>query len=73
MHTLQIGEQMQQDKQVPQQEQLPGQVSKQFISSVHGNAVWIHDFFCFLAERDKKHCLGFNYLKKNQENKQKVY
>lgn len=60
---------MQQDKQIPQEEQrqLSGQVGKQFISSVHDNAAWIHDFFCLLDERDEKHCFGFNYLRKTSK------
>lgn len=69
-------ERMQQDKQIPQEEQrqLSGQVGKQLISSVHNNAVWIHGFFffCFLAERDEKHCLCFNYLRKTNKKSTKI-
>lgn len=47
---------MQQDKQIPQEEQrqLSGQVGKQLISSVHDNAVWIHGVFFAFSLKEMK-------------------
>lgn len=40
---------MQQDKQIPKEErgQLLVQAGKHLISSLHDNAMWVHDFFFF--------------------------